>query len=215
MQLILCDSAGAGKTKVTSRVIDELLDVFGRRPNGEMLAYFYFNRNDAQRHNAEAALYSLVRQLSKAPHANELQQPLLDLYAQHEKRGLAAQRPPRGDCERLLFDFVDAYPQTTLVLDALDECSADDRMELVALLDKLVRVAVRPVKVFVSSRLDRDIRERFASGPNFGIHATDNRDDIALFLAAEIERRPQWANRVPKRVQEESIRKMCEKSQGM
>jgi hypothetical protein len=45
--------------------------VFGCRPSSEILAFFYFNRNDAQRQNAGAALYSLVRQLSAAPQDDE------------------------------------------------------------------------------------------------------------------------------------------------
>jgi hypothetical protein len=61
-----------------------------------------------------------VRQLSTTPQGHAPQQPLLELYRQHRARGLAAARPRRADCERLLFRFVDAYPQTTLVLDALD-----------------------------------------------------------------------------------------------
>jgi hypothetical protein len=74
------------------------------------------------------------------------------------------------------------------VLDALDECSGDSRMELVDLLHQLLSVAARPVKVFGPGRFDRDIRDRLHSGPNVGVRATDNRDDIARFVATEFDR---------------------------
>ncbi len=107
------------------RVIDDLLDTLRRQPDNEMLAYFYFSRTDPQRNSAAAALYSLARQLSTTPQSDALQQPLLELYCKHRARGLAVAQRSLADCVLLLFRFVDAYPQMTLVFDALDECSAD------------------------------------------------------------------------------------------
>ncbi len=132
------------------------------------------------------------------------------------KLGLAADRPARGDCERLLRQFVQGYPQTTLVVDALDECSADSRTKFVALLDELVAASCcGPVKVFVSSRLDDDIRQRFASGPNVGIRATENGGDVARFVEAEIERHPHWRKKLPDALKLEIVAALTERSDGM
>ncbi len=77
--------------------------------------------------------------------------------------------------------------QTTLVLDALNECSADGRMELVAMPDEPVRSAALPVKVIDASRFDRDIRESFDSEPNvsYGLQGRHG----ARPVAAEITKR--------------------------
>lgn len=58
------------------------------------------------------------------------------------------------------------FPHTTIVLDALDECEPSTRE---ALLDSLVAVpsaTTAPVKVFVTSRDDADLRRRFAARPD-------------------------------------------------
>jgi enoyl reductase-like protein len=72
-------------------------------------------------------------------------------------------RPRCDNCQRLLFRFADAYPRTSL-----DQCSANDRAEFLALLDALARTAARPVNLFVSRSLDRDMREHFAGRPRCG-----------------------------------------------
>jgi hypothetical protein len=187
---------------VTSRVIDDLRHTFSRRETDEALAYFYFSRHDASRNSALAAVYSLLCQLSTSFAGDLLQKPLVELYERQVKLGLAVDRPARDDCERLLRLFVQDYPQTTLVIGALDECSADSRADFVKLLDELVADACRgPVKVFVSSRLDEDIRQRFAAGPNVGIRATENGADIARFVKAEIDRHPHWRKTLPDALQ--------------
>jgi hypothetical protein len=88
-------------------------------------------------------------------------------------------------------------------------------VELVALLDALARTAARPVKLFISSRLDRDMRERFAGGPTVAVGASDNSDDIARFVAAEMDKRQHWARRLPDGLREEIIETLRENSHGM
>jgi hypothetical protein len=101
------------------------------------------------------------------------------------------------------------------VLDVFDKCSADDRAELVALLDALARSAARPVKLFISSCLDCDIHERFIGGLNVAVGASDNSGDIARFVAAKMDKRQQWARRLPDALRDEIIETLREKSHGM
>jgi predicted NACHT family NTPase len=62
-----------------------------------------------------------------------------------------------------LLESVNLYPKTTIVLDALDECDPKSRRHLVDAIELLLQQSGRPLKVFISSRPDRDIRERFLS----------------------------------------------------
>jgi hypothetical protein len=208
-------TAGAGKTKVVSRVIDDISEQLQNQPNNEGYAYFYFNRNDASRQHPSAALCSLVRQLALSPDGEAVQQALMLLYKEKHKRAFAAECLHDGDAEQLLRQFLDAYPQTTFVFDALDECDAQTRMSFVSMLEGLACNAAKPVKIFISSRLDSDIAERFKTGPNVAITATDNADDIARYVEAELVKRRQWTEKLSDDLQKEIVRTLCAKSKGM
>jgi len=72
------------------------------------------------------------------------------------------------------------------VLDALDECEPDPRDRLVETIEFLLANSKRPVKVFISSRPDRDIRNRFLNKPNIEIQARHNEEDIRRFVDERI-----------------------------
>ncbi len=139
----------------------------------------------------------------------------MQLYKAKRQRGLADASLHEAEAKQLLHQFVDVYPQTTIVIDALDECDAMTRMGLVKALDGLVRGAGRPIKIFISSRLDQDIAERFRGGPNVAISALDNRDDIARFAEAEMASRPEWSGKILDVLRAEIVQTLCKESNGM
>jgi hypothetical protein len=63
-------------------------------------------------------------------------------------------------------------------------------------MEEVDRDAAKPAKVFIFSRHNRDIVERFESMPSVAMTSTDVEDGIAVFDADEISRRPQWARNV-------------------
>ncbi len=79
----------------------------------------------------------------------------------------------------------------------------------------LARYAAKPHKIFTSSRLDLDIVECLASGPNVEIQATDNEEGIAMFVKAEIASRPPWQQQLPDQLQAEVVQTLCEGSNGL
>jgi hypothetical protein len=119
-----------------------------------------------------------------------------------------------GDCKSLLLDLVNTYPRTTLVLDALDECEKHERLELIAILDHVLAEALNPVKIFISSRPDGDIKEKLKDRANIGINATDNQDDISRFVNSEIIKHTGW-RKLPAQLQTQIVETLQEKSQGM
>jgi hypothetical protein len=60
------------------------------------------------------------------------------------------------------------------VLDALEECEPDSRWQLIKMMEDLLSKSKRPIKIFISSWPDGDIRDSFLSWPNIEIQATDN-----------------------------------------
>jgi hypothetical protein len=202
---------------VVSRVIDHILEELAGGPNDEAFAYFYFNRNDSSRHSPPAALCSLVRQLSVSVNDRALPHALAQLYRskKQQQRELAEDCLHEADAAQLLRQLAEVFPQTTLVLDALDECDAETRLSLVKLLDELVHSAGRPVKIFISSRLDQDIRQRYESGPNVAIRAVDNQDDISRYVEAKMADRPDWSGKMSSGLREEIVQTLADKSEGM
>jgi ankyrin repeat domain-containing protein 50 len=125
-----------------------------------------------------------------------------------------ASEPTISECKDLLLEFINLYPKTTLILDALDECEKHKRGVLIEIFDYFVAHASRPVKIFISSRPDSDIREIFKTRANIEIQATDNHDDITRFVKSEITRHPRW-NKMSSGLQTDIIETLQERSQGM
>jgi ankyrin repeat domain-containing protein 50 len=204
--------AGTGKTYLTSRAIDEIRDALKSNPNHEGLAFFYCNRNETERQKPLSVLRSFVRQLSTiANNEDSMQKSLRQLHIQTR---LKASELSVDDCKDLLLKFINLYPKTTLVLDALDECDKHTRGVLIETFDHFLDHASKPVKIFISSRPDGDIKERLKSRANIEIQATDNHDDIATFVESEITKHRRW-KKISPGLQEEIVETLRKRSQGM
>ena len=204
--------AGSGKTYLTSRVIDEIQDALQCNPNHEGLAYFYCNRNETERQAPLSVLRSFVRQLSTtASDDDSIHKNLRQLYIQTR---LKASELGMNSCKDLLLEFTNLYPKTTLILDASDECDSRKRSILLETFDYILDHALRPVKIFISSRPDGDIKERFKGRANIQIQATDNHDDIATFVQSEITKHRRW-KKISRELQKEIVETLQERSQGM
>lgn len=207
---------GAGKTKLVSTVVDDMLCILNSKPNSEAVAYFYCDRNQSGRRSTKSILNSVVRQLSTFKDGDVIQPPLMQLYKEREKSAFASGGLKIEESRSLLRQLTELYLHTTIVIDALDECERDSRPKLVEALDFVVQESPNPVKVLISSRQDEDIRHRFEGGPNVGIKATDNKDDIAKFVTSKIQNWPaHWSDKIPPPLKEEVCKTLVEKSDGM
>src|SRR5437667_4609582 len=110
--------AGAGKTKLSSRVIDY---VSQNSPHDQAMAYFYCNRNDTTRRSPEIILRSFVKQLSISQGEGTIHNALVEVYNVKKRGGFASAKLTFEDCKSLLPALIQTYPRTLLVLDALDE----------------------------------------------------------------------------------------------
>ena len=208
---------GAGKTKLVSKVIDSLQESLNELSNDETLAYFYCDRNQIDRQDPELLLRSLVRQLS-VTQTEEMIQPLISQrYYQERKNGFATGELKFEESLALLAQLIQSYPQVTLVIDALDECDKLTRVRLIDALDRLIEESSSLLKIFISSRPDGDIKDRFALGPNMEIRATDNRVDIIKFVNNKLEDSIPWTwkRQVSASLKVEIAEVLIDKSDGM
>ena len=211
--------AGAGKTKLVSTVVGSLQRDLNEKPQGEALAYFYCDRNQADRQSPEQVMRSFVRQLSTPRDSDMIPSCIDRYYTGKEKSGFAASNLTFQESCSLVRELVTMYTKVTLVLDALDECDRSTRHHLIREIDNLISGSTSCViKVFISSRPDRDIQHRFQVGPNVCISATDNAEDIKKFIVHTIDNSPQyWLAMVTSApgVREEIVSTLHEKADGM
>ena len=115
-------AAGAGKTKLTSRVTDIFRN---SRKEYTGLAYFYCSQVEDERRRAVNVLRSFVKQLGGTK-IDKIHQNLLQTYDERELTGFASASLTFKEAITLVYDIVPAFTQTTLILDALDECYEKD-----------------------------------------------------------------------------------------
>lgn len=202
-------AAGVGKTCLASKVIDHVKDTLSQGKNHEGFAFYYCSRNDGRRREPLSVMRSFVRQLSTT--SNDPYSIQRSLRETCESRRLKGANLDMATCKRALLVSLNLFPKTTLVLDALDECDSATRGVLVTFLDELLGAAENPVKVFVVSRPDEDIRNQFLTRPNIEIQANDNHADVELYLNARILELAQsnktllaWKNQITTRLLEHS-----------
>lgn len=97
---------------------------------------------------------------------------------------------------KCLTALIDACTETTIVLDALDECTASQRSDLITLFNNLAsRVSKAKVKLFVSTRPDlaifKDLDPKY---PIIDVQKKGIKKDIATFLQARMLQHSEWSD---------------------
>lgn len=174
------------------------------------VVYFYCNRNDEQRRDPTAIVQALVRQLSVT--IPGLPKPVVAEYDNRVDRGLGSLG--FQECIDFVVTLLDLYPQTTIVIDALDESDPDERWKLIEALTTMVRSTATLVKIFISSRDDIDIKLHFEKVPNVYIHVRDNSADIARFVRREVTQSIEKSRFLRRNVTEEFKEEIISTIQG-
>ena len=124
------------------------------------LAYFFLDFKDKGKQDARALLSSLVVQLSDQ--SNFFYCILLALYSKHHRGSL---QPSDEELTQCLEDMlkIPGHAPTQLIVDALDECPhmtgvPSSRDQVLALVEKLVKLNLSKLRLLVTSRPEIDIR---------------------------------------------------------
>lgn len=187
--------------------------------NNEALAYFYCKQGEAQLDEPEAILRSFVRQLSFKTTGFALQQPVISAY----ETSMAAKKFDDGlgiqQCVDLIIELANVNLQTTLIIDALDECDNDKRDDLFRALRQIVGASTSLVKVFISSRNEGDIAMEFERELQISIGVEDNSADIELYVRTEVARwikdKKLMRGEIDDALKELVISRLLEKAGGM
>ena len=204
----------------SSILVDRFIDDFEAERNPNPI-YFYCQRNSAEpeRSDPEAILRSLVRQMSCLRPGGALLQPVRESYDARKKEGFAAGSLDSRECTALILEMTKDRLMTTIFIDALDECDPEKRDVLLEALSSIVADSTGLVKLFISSRDDRDIVLHLGECPNLKIQASHNQGDIARYVDSEVSKvihsRKWRSGNVDERLEQEIKLALREKAQGM
>ncbi|CAG7934094.1 unnamed protein product [Penicillium olsonii] len=203
---------GTGKTFLTSRVIDEIRPSHDGSGDYDGFAFFYCNHNEQNRIELKSILLTLLRQLSTvAARPSSMGDDLHVACQAADKQNSSLSLEV---CKDQIEKSVNLYPQTVLVLDALDECESYTRRKLIQFFVELVNQCKKTLKVFISSRPDNEFRAKLPHLINFNLHHNGNKDDIKRFLNVKLDELESERD-VFKQRRTVIINELLEKSGGM
>ena len=180
-QVLFCSGIpGAGKTILTSIVVDNLVTRFQNNPTiGIAYIYCNFQRRDEQTINdlLKCLLKQLVQNQSSFPVS------VRELYDRHRKNQT---RPSFEDICRALHSVATMYSRVFIIVDALDECQVSDGSRSMLLSEMFNLQQKCKVNIFATSRLIPEVTENFKEYTRLDIRAHD--EDVRNYLEGRISR---------------------------
>ncbi|UPL02096.1 hypothetical protein LCI18_013030 [Fusarium solani-melongenae] len=195
---------GAGKTILTSTVVEDLTTRFGGDKN-TAIAYIYFNfrRQDDQKliDLLACILRQSIKQLAQLP----------DSVSALEKK-CGNKRPSLDELSRTLQSVAAAYSRVFIVVDALDECQASDGCRTRLLSELFELQAKCGVNIFATSRFIPDVVGMFENGTTLEIRASS--EDVERYVKGRMDHLQPFVHR-NKQLQEEIKVGISEAVDGM
>ncbi|KAK1477880.1 hypothetical protein CABS01_03182 [Colletotrichum abscissum] len=180
-QTLLCHGMpGAGKTIMTSVVIDHLIHRFREEPRVG-IAYVYCNFKDTERQDCHDLLSGLAKQL--AQFCSAFPQSLETLYDKHQKRKTSRSTQETIDLLQVLSS---CYERTFIVVDALDECDRNARQ---AFLPEILRLQQRSqVNIFATTREIPEILESKEFENSISVEIRAVQEDVLRYTSDRMTR---------------------------
>ncbi|KAH0171297.1 hypothetical protein KCU67_g2249, partial [Aureobasidium melanogenum] len=178
-QILFCTGMpGAGKTVMTSMVIDNLQRKFqGRSDIG--IAYIYCNFEQHDERGIDRLLAGLLKQLlQRNPVVPRCVEDLYNDSKEHKHNG-----PPAQELVNPIVTAIGLFKKTFIILDALDECqSFPNSMLLKALFEIHQQTAAN---IFVTSRRVSHIERAFVNCVSIDIRARP--EDLTAYIKTRLE----------------------------
>jgi hypothetical protein len=197
---------GAGKTILTSIVVDDLITRFQNDPTIS-IAYIYCNFRQKDEQKIDDLLASLLKQLAQSQ--SSLPGSIKDLYDRHMKKQT---RPLLDEISRALHSVAGLCSRVFIIIDALDECQASNRCRLMFLSQIFGLQAKTRANFFATSRPIPDIETEFKGCLRREILASD--EDVRRYLNGHMPHLPKFVFKRPD-LQEEIKTEITRAVEGM
>jgi NACHT domain len=165
---------GAGKTILTSIIIDDLITRFHDNPTIG-IAFVYCNFRSQHEQKAEDLLTSLLKQLAQGK--SSLPDGVRFIYNKYKDKPM---RPSFEELSRTLHIVTTMYSRVFIIIDALDECQESNNCRLKFLSELFNLQAKSKVSLFATSRFIGGVTEKFEGCLSQEIRASD--DDVRGYL---------------------------------
>lgn len=208
-QTLFCPGIpGAGKTMVTSIIVDDLVTRFFDDESGSVgIAYIYcnFRRQDEQK--AENLVASLLKQIIQGEPS--LLHIAKSLYEKHKDKHT---NPSLDELSNALQTAVATHSKVFILIDALDEIQSHDghREKLLSAIFNLQENC--QANLFLTSRPIPDITEKFKESLTLEIRAAN--EDVDRYLKGHMFKLPKFVNESPE-LQEEIKTSILNSVDGM
>lgn len=176
-QILFCPGIlGAGKTIMTSIVVDHLQQQFLDTPTVGV-AYFFCNFSQQPTVTVATLIACLLRQLVQ--NMPQVPDAIRDLFARHKQHKI---RPQLQDLCRCLNVVASELSRVYIVIDALDECEEGVRNHVLSQIFDLQ--SNHQLSFFATSRFIPDITSQFEQYQWLEIRAHEN--DVKSYLSGQI-----------------------------
>jgi len=176
---------GAGKTILTSIVVDDLSTRFSKDPTIGF-AYIYCNFRRKNEQKVESLLANLLKQL--AGRQATLPESVKALHAQYKDKRTQA------SCDAVSKAFqsvIATHARVFVAIDAVDEYQASDRKKFLSeLLDIQAKLGIN---LLVTSRFIPEIVDRFGGAVTLEIRASS--EDVERYIEGHLEELPAFVQR--------------------
>ncbi|KAJ5347715.1 uncharacterized protein N7506_000968 [Penicillium brevicompactum] len=198
---------GAGKTILSSAVIDEIESRYSSNPEiGIAYIYCDFQHTSDGSQKPESFLSSIIRQL--VLDASPMPSVVQAMYDKHEPKGT---RPTFAELSKAFSVVCRSFKRWFLVFDALDECNLSDAIRT---LDAIISYALHSnMSLFATSRFIPEIMSKFQDD-TMTQEIRAEKSDIAKYLTANLDQLPSFVSR-NKQLQQEVIDVITNAADGM
>ncbi|KAI5842108.1 hypothetical protein DFP73DRAFT_608354 [Morchella snyderi] len=203
---------GAGKTFLTSRVIDDLNHIASRSPDHIGIAFVYFNYKERAQQTPGLVLCSLIHQLSSQLPTIPASLESSYHYLVQRNQTLSADA---ATARKVLIEILNLFKRVFLLFDALDECDEEGQRRL--LIPILHELGMSGASVFVTSRsYPLDIVQSFsATSGVVTITLAAQEEDLKIYIERKIDGSPHARRLISPNVKEDITKRLVECAKGM
>ncbi|KAK6373649.1 hypothetical protein LTS17_008142 [Exophiala oligosperma] len=172
--------AGSGKTVATSYLIHHLTHHLSAE--GHLLAYFYYDASTIESLTPETFFGACIKQFcSQLP---EIPDNIRDAYKRAADRLGTPRQASLNELQNFLTRLLDKARSCIILVDGLDE--TPDYGVVCDFLTSTITSGHHPLRVFISSRPDVDLRRRLGGFQEILVPETAVEDDIGLYIRSRI-----------------------------
>ena len=200
----------AGKTVLTSVIIEECLKLAEAKRDEISLAYFYCRDQDGQRNKFPSVAKAMLAQLLQ-------QNPdiLAYLYDECLRSAKVTLASPQ-DCVKLLSAVLQAVPQSFIIIDGIDECEQKERRAILNFFVSAINNC-EPGKLrgfFISQELN-DIKAALHNPETLRLNEEHSKLDIRNYAVKQASDIQERFRLMPDEARDHIVQLVCDGSDGM